>query len=152
MHLLSSILLRETRVGKFMRREDMVGAEAGTEAGAAEFLDRRQHKRYVTDAMAEVMVGDGAMLFRGRVRDVSVAGCYVETQARLRLETGTKVEMVFNVNGVTFRPTATARMMRPGSGAGFQFLNVNARMQLELEALIAALAAGGTPVLGKRLD
>ena len=130
----------------------MVGVEAGTEAGVAEFLDRRQHKRYAIDAMAEVMVEDGTMLFRGRVLDVSVAGCYVETQARLRLETGTKVEMVFHINGVTFRPAATARMMREGSGAGFRFLNVNAKTQLELETLIAALAAGEAPSLGKRLD
>jgi hypothetical protein len=121
---------------------DMVGVEARTEGGEAEFLDRRQHKRYATDAMAEVMVEDGTMLFRGRVLDVSVAGCYVETQAQLRLETGTRVEMVFNINGVTFRPAATARMMRAGSGAGFRFLNVNAKTQLELETLISALAAG----------
>jgi hypothetical protein len=132
----------------------MAGVEADRDVDAAEFLDRRQHKRYATDAMTEVVVEDGTMLFRGRVLDISVAGCYVETQARLRLETGTKVKMVFNVNGVTFRPAATARMMRPGSGAGFRFSNVNARMQLELEALIRALAAetGDNSPQGKRLD
>jgi c-di-GMP-binding flagellar brake protein YcgR len=126
--------------------------EERTEAGAAEFLDRRQHKRYAVDAMAEVVVADGAMLFRGRVLDISLAGCYVETQARLRLETGTKVEMVFNVNGVTFRPSATAKVVRSGSGAGFRFLDLNARMQPELEALIAALAARRAPSQGWRPD
>ena len=131
----------------------MAGVEAGRDVDAAEFLDRRQHKRYAMDAMTEVVVEDGTMLFRGRVLDISVAGCYVETQARLRLQRGTKVEMVFNVNGVTFRPAATTRMIRPGSGAGFRFSNVNARMQLELEALIGALAAAGdTSPQGKRLD
>jgi hypothetical protein len=99
----------------------MAGVEAGRDVDAAEFLDRRQHKRYAMDAMTEVVVEDGAMLFRGRVLDISVAGCYVETQARLRLKTGTKVEMVFHVNGVTFRPAATARMIRPGSGRDFDF-------------------------------
>lgn len=132
----------------------MVSAEAGRDADSAAFLDRREHKRYAVDAMTDVVVEDGAMLFRGRVMDISVAGCYVETQARLRLETGTKVEMVFNVNGVTFRPAATARMIRPGSGAGFRFSNVNARMQMELEALVGALAAetGDASPQGKRLD
>ena len=132
----------------------MVSVEGRPEAGAAEFLDRRQHKRYATDAMAEVMVENGAMVFRGRVRDVSVAGCYVETQARMRLKTGSRVEMVFNINGVTFRPAATPRMIRPGAGAGFRFLNVNASTQLELETLTAALAAAEAPLLGmgKRLD
>ena len=132
----------------------MARVEACRDVDAAEFLDRREHKRYAMDAMTEVVVEDGAMLFRGRVLDISVAGCYVETQARLRLETGTKVDMVFNVNGVTFRPAATARMIRPGSGAGFRFSNVNARMQLELEALVGALAtaAGDTSPQGKCLD
>jgi hypothetical protein len=130
----------------------MAGVEAGRDVDAAEFLDRRQHKRYAMDAMTEVVVEGGVMLFRGRVLDISVAGCYVETQARLRLERGTKVEMVFKVNGVTFRPAATARMVRPGFGAGFRFSNVNARTQMELEALIGALAGGDTSPQGRRLD
>jgi hypothetical protein len=107
----------------------------------AEVMERRQHKRYAVDGIAEVVVADGTMLFRGRVLDISVAGCYIETQARLRLEPGTLVEMVFRVNGMVFRPKATSRMVRLGEGAGFLFVNLNARMQVELEALIAELSS-----------
>jgi len=96
--------------------------------------------RYAVDGLAEVVVADGTMLFRGRVLDLSLAGCYVETQARLRLPPGTLVEMVFRVNGVVFRPLATSRMVRPGEGAGFLFVQGNAKMQTELHALIAALS------------
>jgi len=103
-------------------------------------VERRKHTRYAVDGVAEVVVADGTMLFRGRVLDISVAGCYVETQARLRLPPGTQVEMVFRVNGMVFRPMATSRMVRPGEGAGFLFLNMNAKMQTELEALIAELS------------
>lgn len=108
--------------------------------GAVEAVERRQHKRYAVDAVAEVLVLDGTVLFRGRVRDISVAGCYVETEARLRLAAGTPVEMVFRVNDVVFRLAATSRMVRRGKGVGFMFSNLSARSREELEALIAELS------------
>ncbi len=103
--------------------------------------ERRQDTRYVIDGLAEVVVADGTMLFRGRVLDISRTGCYVETQARLRLAPGTPVEMVFRVNGRVFRPLATSRMVRPGEGAGFLFEDANGRVQAALEELIAELRA-----------
>jgi hypothetical protein len=106
----------------------------------ANFVERRQHKRYAVDGLAEVLVADGTMLFRGRVLDISVAGCFIETEARLRLLRETPVEMVFRVNGVVFRVLASSRMVCPGKGAGFLFSNLNPRMQAELQALIAELS------------
>ena len=79
-------------------------------------------------AVAEVLVLDGTVLFRGRVLDISVAGCYIETEARLRLAPGTPVEMVFRVKDVVFRLEATSRMVRRGKGAGFLFSNLSARV------------------------
>ena len=107
--------------------------------GRAEGVERRQHQRFAVDGWAEVVVADGTLLFRGRVLDLSVAGCYIETEARLRLAPGTLVEMVFRVNEMVFRPQATSRAVRPGEGAGFLFLNLNAKMQTDLEMLIAEL-------------
>jgi hypothetical protein len=107
---------------------------------ATDYLERRQHPRYAVDGLAEVLVADGTMLFRGRVLDISVSGCYIETPARLRLAPGTRVEMVFRVNGMVFRPMATSRMVRSGEGAGFLFLNLHSRMEAELEDLIAQLS------------
>jgi c-di-GMP-binding flagellar brake protein YcgR len=104
-------------------------------------VERRQHTRYAVDAWAEVMVKDGTMLFRGRVLDVSVGGCYIETEAKLKLAPGTPVEMVFRVNDGVFRCDATTRMVRT-RGAGFLFANKNARMQRELERLIEELDRG----------
>lgn len=109
----------------------------------AEVVERRQHKRYAVDALAEVLVLDGTLLFRGRVLDISAAGCYVETEARLRLASGTPVEMVFRVKDLLFRLEATSRAIRPGRGAGFLFSSMSARMQKELEALIAELSLPG---------
>jgi hypothetical protein len=108
-----------------------------------EVVERRQHPRFAVDGWAEVVVADGSLLFRGRVLDLSVAGCYIETEARLQLAPGTLVEMVFRVNEMVFRPLATSRAVRPGEGAGFLFLNLNAKMQSDLELLIAELRMYG---------
>jgi hypothetical protein len=105
---------------------------------AAGFVDRRAHARYAVDAWAEVMVQDGSMLFRGRVLDVSVGGCYVETEARLRLAPGTPVDMIFRVGARVFRCEAISRMLRP-RGAGFLFEGMNAAMRAELGGLIQEL-------------
>jgi hypothetical protein len=101
-------------------------------------VDRRAHTRYAVDAWAEVMVQDGSMLFRGRVLDVSVGGCYVQTEARLRLAPGTRVEMVFRLGDRVFRCDAISRMLRQ-RGAGFLFEGMNAAIRAELEALINEL-------------
>jgi c-di-GMP-binding flagellar brake protein YcgR len=101
-------------------------------------VERRQHTRYAVDAWAEVMVKDGTMLFRGRVLDVSAGGCYIETEAKLKLAPGTPVEMVFRVNDGVFRCDAMSRMVRT-RGAGFLFANQDARMQRKIERLIEEL-------------
>jgi c-di-GMP-binding flagellar brake protein YcgR len=103
-------------------------------------VERRQHTRYAVDAWAEVMVKDGTMLFRGRVLDVSAGGCYIETEAKLKLAPGTTVEMVFRVNDGVFRCEATTRMVRT-RGAGFLFSSLSAGMRRELERLIEELEA-----------
>ena len=101
-------------------------------------VERRLHTRYAVDAWAEVLVKDGTMLFRGRVLDVSIGGCYVETEAKLRLAPGTPVEMVFRVNDKVFRCDAGSRMIRT-KGAGFLFSNLDAKSRMELEGLIREL-------------
>jgi len=101
--------------------------------------ERREHARYAVDAWAEVVVKDGTMLFRGRVLDVSIGGCYIETEARLRLAPGTPVEIVFRLNDGVFRCEATSRMIRT-KGAGFLFSDMDVKLQMELQRLIHELS------------
>jgi hypothetical protein len=114
-------------------------------SSAVGLVDRRAHTRYKVDAWAEVMVQDGSMLFRGRVLDVSMGGCYVETEARLRLAPGTPVDIVFRVGERVFRCEAISRMLRP-RGAGFLFEGMNAAMRADLQAIIDELERGDSPV------
>ena len=144
--------------------EEYKGPERRRRVALEGMVDRRQHTRYAVDLWAEVMVKDGTMLFRGRVLDVSVGGCYIETEARLRLAPGTPVEMMFRLNENLLRcknPNvrallrvqpefqlnedvlrfeATIRMVR-SRGAGFLFSNLDAGMRRDLERLIEELEA-----------
>ena len=86
------------------------------------------------------MVKDATMLFRGRVLDVSIGGCYVETEARLRLSPGTPVEMIFRAGDRVVRCDATSRMVRT-HGAGFLFAPMSARVRGQLEQLLAELSS-----------
>ena len=123
-----------------------VDAEARTsarDASAGSPAERRRHTRYVVDGDAEVLVVDGSQIFRGRILDISLAGCFIETRARLRMTVGTPVEMVFRANGVVLRAAATMRVVRMGKGAGFLFDALSTRMRGELEGLIALLEGSG---------
>jgi len=121
-----------------LSEEEYSEAERRGRVALEGMVERRQHTRYAVDAWAEVMVKDGTMLFRGRVLDVSAGGCYIETEAKLKLAPGTPVEMVFRLNEDVFRCDATTRMVRT-RGAGFSFSSLDARMRRELERLIQEL-------------
>jgi hypothetical protein len=127
------------RVAKQERTMDEFDGQERRGVALKGVVERRKHTRYAVDAWAEVLVKDGTMLFRGRLLDISVGGCYVETEARLKLAPGTPVEMVFRVEDTVFRCDAISRTIRT-RGAGFLFSNMDAKVGWELERLIGKLA------------
>lgn len=124
--------------------DELTGPFTGPErrgASVEHVPDRRQHPRFAIDAWAEVLVLDGSLLFRGRVLDISLAGCFIQTEARLHMRQRTPVEMIVRMKDSVFRIKATSRMVRPGIGAGFLFAEMSERTRFELDALIAELSS-----------
>jgi len=105
--------------------------------------ERRKHERAVCDGFAEVVIDGASLMFRGRIKDLSPTGCYIETRARLRLDVGTAAELCFNVNDRAFKAVAEVRVIRPGVGVGFEilFLVAESREPSDLLALIQKLEA-----------
>ena len=101
--------------------------------------ERRRHERFPVEGDAEVLVAEASQVFRGRVQDISLSGCFIETRARLRTAIGATVEMVFRANGVMLRLSANLRTVRFGVGAGFLFQELSPNMREELERLIETL-------------
>ena len=119
--------------------DEAVGVETVAAEAKGHPAERRRHARYAVEGDAEVLLAGGSQIFRGRILDISLSGCFIETRARLRMAVGTPVEMVFRANGVMLRAAATVRAIRTGVGAGFLFEGLTAHMRDELQMLIEAL-------------
>jgi hypothetical protein len=101
--------------------------------------EKRRHPRYRCDGTAEVFLPHGGLLLRGRISNLSVSGCYVET-AMLNLERGTLVEVYFVTNQLQFRVQGNIAEVRRKRGAGISFVNVSPRRALQIARLVRELA------------
>jgi hypothetical protein len=101
--------------------------------------EKRRYPRYSCDGSAEVYLPHGGLLFSGRISNLSIAGCYIET-AMLNLERGTLVEVYFVTNQLHFRIQGNIAEVRQKRGAGISFINVSPRRAMKISALIGELA------------
>jgi hypothetical protein len=101
--------------------------------------EKRQHQRYPCEGHAEVCLPHGGLLFRGRILNLSMTGCYIAT-ARLNLERGTQVEVYFVTNQLQFRVLGNIAVLRRKRGVGISFLNVSPRRALQIAMLVEELA------------
>ena len=102
-------------------------------------VDRRRHRRFPCEGFAEVVGFRPQVLFRGKIRDISKSGCFIETRAHLNLPRLSEVEIRFTVSEL--RQSALARVMdvRPGKGAGFEFLPGDPRLDQGFHQMIERL-------------
>ena len=115
------------------RRRDMENEEA------ASGRERRRHERFACDGFAEVVVFDPELLFRGKIKDISVTGCYVATPARLNLKRFAEIELRFSANGQYLSSLARVMDVRPGKGVGVEFLPGDPRMTKRFRDLMEEL-------------
>jgi hypothetical protein len=108
--------------------------------------DRRQSPRFSCDGFAEVFVPETGCLFRGQIRDISHAGCFIMTMLPLRLQRLDEVEVLFRLKGKEMRSFARVMNIRPGKGVGLKFFipNVAAKEIIEksLKTLVDTVAKG----------
>jgi PilZ domain len=100
--------------------------------------NRRRHPRYACEGRAEVFVPHGALLFRGKILDLSLSGCFIETPA-LDLERGTCVEVYFVERQLQFRVAGHIAVLCRNRGAGITFQNLAPRCLRQLADLILEL-------------
>jgi PilZ domain len=118
---------------------ELGGVEAHKKQTKTSARERRKQERFGCDGFAEVIVDDAGFLFRGAVQDISLSGCYIRSRARLRLHRGAEVDLHFSVNGDYFNARARLMIVRPGAGAGFEFLLDDPELQLRLSSLVRKL-------------
>jgi hypothetical protein len=106
--------------------------------------NRRRHPRYACEGHAEVLVPHGALLFRGKILDLSLSGCLVETPA-LNLERGTRVEVFFVARRMQFRVAGRIAVLYRRRGAGIAFQDLGPRRARHVADLIRELKESSEP-------
>jgi hypothetical protein len=99
--------------------------------------ERRRHPRYTCEGYAEVVLPSGGLRFRGKILNLSISGCFVETE--FRLERGTVVEVYFEMRRLCFRVAGTAAAPQKKRGVGIAFQHLTLRRMREIEEILAEL-------------
>jgi hypothetical protein len=104
--------------------------------------ERRKQRRFACSGPAEVLELESRCFYRGEIKDLSLTGCYVTTgNAELELDPRADVHLCLSVNGDPIETPARVIMVRPDSGAAFQFLPIDPEMRSALVKLISKLDA-----------
>ena len=117
-------------------------------SGAALGLNRRRYPRY--DCTGAVAVGSPhtGRPSKGKLLNLSVGGCFAETD--WPLEVGTRVEVLLEVNRLSFRAVGEVRMLDSRGGMGIEFSGMSAGGRQRLRELISELEEeSGAEVKGK---
>jgi hypothetical protein len=105
--------------------------------------ERRAHPRYGCSGEAGMRFTPTWPVVRGQILNLSLVGCMIEFPARMRMERGQTVELIFNVRNLPFHVRAVIQGERGKAQYGFEFLALSARTRTGLEELIDELKAGG---------
>lgn len=100
--------------------------------------NRRRHPRFACEGHAEVFVPQGALIFRGKILDLSLSGCFIETPT-LNLERGTRVEVYFVARQMQFRIGGHIAMLHRKRGAGIAFQELDPRRSRQISELLGEL-------------
>jgi PilZ domain len=118
-------------------------AHAGSANGPASappafVKERRRSQRYQCSGSVELQNAPSDVHVRGKLTDVSLHGCYVETPTTFPQDTA--VALTIESLGIQVRAQATVRVSYPSVGMGICFSKMEAGQQAQLEQLLKALA------------
>ena len=99
--------------------------------------ERRYSPRYECEGSAEIRIPTQGRLVRGRIVNLSLGGCYIETNASL--DVGSKVEIVLRVAGLAFRAAGEVKSVYGSAGVGIQFTGMSSGGRTRLKELIGEL-------------
>jgi hypothetical protein len=101
--------------------------------------DRRRSLRYNCGGAAKILClpSNGSSL-PGRVRDLSLRGCCLETVPAL--DCGARTEIVLRVNSGSFRAVSQVKGTRDRFGVGMEFVHLSARGKDMLADVVERLA------------
>jgi hypothetical protein len=117
---------------------------------ATRHRDRRSHTRFPVSGDVFVGTERGSAGFAAKLGDVSLTGCYVETDNTL--QTGRTLALLIKVGNHEIRAAGVVRVSYPGVAMGIEFTHLNPADRRTLSELISQLKAAETPPPPALLD
>jgi hypothetical protein len=100
--------------------------------------DRRRTPRYVCGGRVQInSLPSNGTVMRGRLRNLGLGGCYIETASPFEL--GARTEVLVQVDTLCFRAMSLVRGIRGGGGLGMEFIRLSAGGHCTLAELIVDL-------------
>jgi len=101
--------------------------------------ERRRTPRFPCAGEAKIIrLPSEGLIVPGRLRDLSLGGCCLETPARI--DSGARAEIVLRVNSAIFRAISQVRAIRGRFALGLEFLRLSLAGREELRETIDRLA------------
>ncbi len=104
--------------------------ESRNEAGQKP--DRRGHPRYDVDGNATIYLLKMAAMLRGRILDISLGGCRIQTLQRFPVGIYCRVETEFSLDGIPFRLVGVTQSIHNRNTIGIRFLDMSERKREQL--------------------
>jgi c-di-GMP-binding flagellar brake protein YcgR len=111
-----------------------------TETKPAEGRERRRTQRFSCEGRVEITKIPSTGANKGKVRNLSLGGCYVEMERPFSIRT--YVELTLQVHHHSFRVTGTVRKSHK-SGVGIEFDKIGSSARQLLQDLITELERTG---------
>lgn len=103
--------------------------------------ERRRHRRQPYETDAQVAMLATGWISTGRLEDLSVSGCYINTL--VPPEQGTRIRVSFPMDSEEFGALGVVRYARPGLGMGVEFTHLGSQEQQLLLAFLEYRKPGG---------
>ncbi len=103
--------------------------------------ERRTAPRYSLDEGVRVHPVSGATALRGRIRDLSMGGCRLEIDTRLLTGAMLRVELQFQIRGISFRLAGVTAGKRTKDSVGIRFVDLNERRREDIAQVLTEISA-----------
>jgi PilZ domain-containing protein len=123
-----------------LKQSLLVGSPSGSAIGGSEpsdSVERRKNKRFAVSASAELLESQTSTRLNGRVSDLGVGGCYIDTVSPLPVGTSLLIKLVSGSHSVSAK--AAVVYAQVGMGMGLVFTEISADHKERLSAWLREL-------------
>jgi len=101
--------------------------------------ERRQQSRHEVDTTATILLVNVGSTLRGRILDLSLAGCRIRTDEHFPVGIYTRVEIEFRYQGLPFRLGGVIQAIHDRDTVGIRFLDLSQRKREQVLELIGEI-------------